>query len=124
MGIMHHMKKTTAKSPKKSVVAANKGHQWNLELFYKNSKDPQIEKDVAEVERLYAEFAKKYDTKNKKYLTDAKALLSALTDYENLAKKATIRPIMYFTFASHMDSRNTEATAQISLISSRFTKAA
>jgi oligoendopeptidase F len=108
------MKKTAAK-PK---------HEWNLGLLYKSLKDPQIEKDVANAERLYAEFAKKYDTKEKKCLIDAKKLLPVLTDYEKMSADASMRPIMYFTYLSHMDSRNNEAASQISLLTNRLTKAA
>jgi oligoendopeptidase F len=100
-----------------------KKQKWNLKLLYSSPTDPQIEKDVVELERLYTVFAKKYDTPKKKYLSDTQILLIALTDYEKLLGKSSGKPLMYFHYLSHMDSRNTKATSQISLFSNRLTHA-
>ena len=71
---------------------------WNLSLLYKSPEDPQIEKDVVALERMYASFAKKYDTKSKKYLSDTGALRKALTDLEKIKAKADWKPVLYFNF--------------------------
>jgi oligoendopeptidase F len=111
------MNRPMKKSPKYKL-------EWDLTLLYKSPNDPQIEKDVRELERLYASFAKKYDTKEKAYLRDEKKLLAALADYETLSGKASGKPIMYFYRRQHMDSEDKAANSQISLLSNRLTKAA
>ena len=101
----------------------NYKYEWDLTLLYKSEKDPRIEKDMQEIERSAAGFAKKYDTERKPYLSDPSALLAALTDYEKLSAKASGKPIMYFYYRQHMDSRDKAATEKIALFSNRLAKA-
>ena len=95
--------------------------EWDLTLLYKSPTDPQIERDVQKVERLYADFAKKYDTKAKKYLENATALLKALSDYEKLSGEASAKPFMYFHYRQHLNSADIVATEKIALLSNRAT---
>ncbi len=107
-----------------SVKKQNKMPTWNLGQLYSSPKDPQIEKDVVEMENLIATFAKKYDTQDKKYLHDAKVLLEALTEYETLTGQASGKPLLYFSYFKDIDGSNTYATAQLTLLSNRLTVAA
>ncbi|MES3031201.1 MAG: M3 family metallopeptidase [Patescibacteria group bacterium] len=114
--------KKTQKLLKKSSKKQNSS-QWNLGLLYSSPKDPQIEKDVVQFEAMCTAFAEKYDNKEKAYLINQDALLSALQDYLLLVAKSAARPELYFYFLSDIESTNTFATAQLSLLSNRLQKA-
>lgn len=79
---------------------------WNFKLFYKNDKDPQIEKDFLFFEKAVLVFEKKYRNKNK-HLIDASALLRACQDYEKLTSMAEyVKPYFYFNLRRDIDSSN------------------
>lgn len=92
---------------------------WNLGLLYASPKDPKIMKDVAEIEKAFDTFEKKY-SKNRKYLTDAKALLVALTEYEKL--DALPNPLVYLHLLNDIESQNTEAEAVRNKVSQLLTR--
>lgn len=94
---------------------------WNLKLFYKSPKDPQIEKDLKTFEREYGKFVKKYKSKTN-YTKSETALLQALKDYETLHKKATAKPIYYFSYISALNSSDQKAEAMINKLITRLTK--
>ena len=95
---------------------------WNLKLFYKSTKDPQIEKDVVQFERAFKTFAKKYKD-NDSYMKSETALLKVLEDADKLQKLAVSKPLYYFYYISALDSSNQEAEAMINKLSDRMTKA-
>lgn len=97
--------------------------EWDLTLLYKSPIDPQIEKDMLKFEILHADFAKKYDLKEKRYLSDETALLEALTDYEKLSAEASAKPLYYFHYRQHMDSQDKMANEKTALFSARLAKA-
>jgi oligoendopeptidase F len=99
-----------------------KAPTWNLKLLYKSPEDPQIEKDMQEIERMCADFAEKYG-KDKKYLIDAAILNSALKDYENLSAYLECKPYLYYYFLRDIESGNKKASASIQLLGSRLAKA-
>src|SRR6056300_336963 len=94
---------------------------WNLKLFYKNTKDPQIEKDLKTFEREYKKFVKKYKDKSD-YMTKESSLLMALKDYETLQERATSKPLYYFYYISALNSSDQKAEAMINKLSDRLTK--
>ncbi len=57
---------------------------WDLSILYSSPQDVQIEKDIVTLEKLVKSFATKFNTDNKKYLTDENALHEALTEYEKI----------------------------------------
>lgn len=83
---------------------------WDLTLFYKNENDPALEQDVALLEKLFANFEKKYNGTNN-YQTDSTVLLEALTDYENLQGIASFKPLMYLHYLTDLNSNNEKAEA-------------
>ncbi|MBP9669204.1 MAG: hypothetical protein KBE09_02850 [Candidatus Pacebacteria bacterium] len=96
--------------------------EWDLTLLYKNPSDPQIEKDIRDVEARYARFEKKYRTAP--FTKTSRSLLAALQDYEKLADKASAgKPLRYFWYRKELNSKDDHAESQIRLISERFTKA-
>ena len=97
--------------------------EWDLTLLYKSPNDPQIEKDMIAYERICADFTKKYDRKEKAYLSDETALLRALTDYEKLSAEASGKPLYYFHYCQHMDSHDKMANEKTALFSARLAKA-
>ena len=95
--------------------------KWDLKLFYKSTKDPQIEKDLVSAEKAIRSFAKKYKGKSD-YLKNATALLNALKDQEKLETTASSKPILYFMYIRELNSNDNEAEAQLNKISDRLTK--
>ena len=55
-----------------------KSNSWNLKLFYKSIKDPQIEKDIIYFEKICQEFSDKYSKKDKSFTEDNNILLHKL----------------------------------------------
>src|ERR1035437_8161130 len=100
-----------------------KKYQWNLKLLYSNEKDPRIEADLRLIEKKINSFAKKYGTSQKRYLTNDKALLKSLNDYEKIIEIVDGKPLFYFHYRQHMNSEDKLANQQVSLISNRLTKA-
>lgn len=104
-------------------TATKKAPVWDLGLLYSSPTDPRIEQDMRTVEKAFDDFGKKYDVADKAYLTDSKALVEALTAYEELHAYKTPKPLFYFFFAQSLNSDDTFATAQNALLSNRMTKA-
>lgn len=96
---------------------------WNLQLIYKNEKDPQIEKDIIAYEKACDAFEKKYRDQ-KEYLTNAEALKNALDEYEALyAMKEPRKAGNYFYYRKELNAADQEAERQLNIISDRLTKA-
>lgn len=97
---------------------------WDLSVFYKSPKDPQIEKDIEAIEKAYQDFAASY--KNRKdYTEDDQKLLVALRDWEKLTVKASVwKPALYFHYIQDIDSQNQFVEAQMNKTVNRLTKAA
>ncbi len=97
---------------------------WNLKQFYSSPKDPKIERDVQAIEKLYADFEKKYKN-NKKYLTDEKELLRALNDWDKLIGAAcSWRPIMYLQYCKSLDSSDPVVESLDNKLTQRLTQSA
>ncbi|MFM2423890.1 MAG: hypothetical protein RLZZ70_277 [Candidatus Parcubacteria bacterium] len=121
-----------SKNPKKSNFSYTPRHElpaitiketWDLSLYYKSDKDPQIEKDLVATETAYLAFAKKW--RKKPFTSDAKTLLVALEESEQMAGNPTFgRPARYFWLRSCLDTKDSYATKQLSLIQNRLRKAA
>ena len=68
---------------------------WDLSHLYSSITDPQIEKDLALMERLYKAFEKKYKGRND-VVKSEKKLLALLTEYEVLSEKMEkVYPYIY-----------------------------
>lgn len=101
----------------------NKQYTWNLGLLYKSPKDPQIEKDVQDIEKAFIYFEKKY--KNADFTKTPKTLLSALEDLESINKKLSKKnPSWYFALKTDLDSSDDYSQAMETKISQRLTIAA
>ncbi len=95
-------------------------YTWNLGLLYKNEKDPQIEKDVRDIEKAYSAIEKKY--KNKDFTKTPKDLLVALEDLEAINKTLSKKnPSLYFALKTDLDSSDQYAQAMETKISQRLT---
>ena len=95
---------------------------WNLKALYKSPNDPQIDIDITEIENKTDEFCKKYNTADKKFMTDSDELLKALQDRENLADNNVDKAAFYLQRLLTVDSGNQEAIAKNSIISNRYAK--
>jgi oligoendopeptidase F len=98
-----------------------KKYQWNLKLLYSSEKDPQIEKDLKQLEQSCAAFAKRFDVSDKRYLKEALVLKEALLAYEKILKIGVPKPLLYFFYLTDIESSNTAAAAKLNLISNRIT---
>lgn len=97
--------------------------QWDLKLLYQNPSDPQIEIDLELMNQKRREFAAKYQNATD-FLTDEKALLIALQDYEQLIKEISgAKPLLYFHYLTLIDSDNKVALAKLNKITQQLTKA-
>lgn len=96
---------------------------WDLTLLYKNTKDPQIEKDMKSIESLCDQFSKKWGN-SKTYQTNTKILLQALRDYEQLEDSIKdAKPLVYFYLIRDLDSNNPLISAHLTKMTERITKA-
>ena len=96
--------------------------EWNLQALYTSAKDPRIEKDIQDAEKKYKVFEKKYRN-NRTYIKTEKALLRALTDYENLLGTLNLaRPFMYFSYRKDLQSEDKEAESMLNTLSQRLAK--
>jgi oligoendopeptidase F len=95
--------------------------EWNLGLLYKSEKDPQIEKDIASLEKACADFEKKY--KGKDFTSNAKRLLPALQAYVNVNDETRAKPWWYFALRFEKNSADTVATAKSTQMQERMTQA-
>jgi len=95
---------------------------WNLGLLYKNSTDPQIEKDVRATEKAFSAFEKTYKGKTD-YLKNEGKLLKVLQDFESMMTKLPLyKPVKYFGLMQQIDSKNEIARAKVTQLTERFTK--
>lgn len=93
---------------------------WDLSLLYKNDKDPQIEKDLEEIENVCKKFNKKY---SKLDLGIKKNLLSGLKDFELLEEKISgSKPWWYFALKNDIEGDNQYVISQKTKNQSRITK--
>lgn len=96
---------------------------WNLGLMYKSHKDPQIEKDVTNIELACDSFLNKWGT-DSSFIKNNSKLIESLLDYKNLQHViGDVKPLSYYMLARDMDSRDTFVTAQLSKLQSRVTYA-
>lgn len=96
---------------------------WDFSPLYKSINDPKIDTDTAMIEKLFADFAKKY-AKESSYLEDDSKLLAALKDFEKLHENSDgIKPQFYLEHYKDIDTGNTKALAKLTQITERLTKA-
>lgn len=95
---------------------------WNLKLLYKSEKDPQIEKDVKTYEQAIKKFVAKYQ-KNKNYLKDSNALLTALNEKEKiLAMTEGAKTLIYYHYRLSLNSNDKTATAEANRLGQFYDK--
>lgn len=94
--------------------------EWDLGLLYKSPTDPKIEADMKAFEGAFDDFAAKFDIDKKEYLRDPEKLLNALRSYEKLLGEHSPVPLFYFHYLVDLDSRNTDAAANSSLMTARL----
>lgn len=86
--------------------------KWNLNLFYKSEKDPQIRKDIEKFKNIASIFEKKYsNTEN--YLKNEDKLLQTLKDYEKLLLTDGGKPFLYFYYRRDLDGKDKQAQANL-----------
>lgn len=96
--------------------------EWDLSGYYKNPKDPQIEKDIVEVEEKVEEFVKKY-TKNKAYLEKPKALAEMFNEEEKIGLlKGVNKPIIYFNYLIDSGKATPDVYKKDNLLTERLKK--
>lgn len=96
---------------------------WDFSSLYKGPADPKIDADTTEIEKLFAEFAKKH-AGDSSYMSDDAKLLKALKDYEKMsADIGGMRPYFYLAHAKDIDTADTKMQAKLTQITERLTKA-
>lgn len=95
---------------------------WALStLYYKNLKDPQIEKDIKKAERAYHAFVSKWTKKS--FVHNAKVLKESLQEYEALlAMPETSKVGRYLSLRLALNVNDTEAEKMSALLRRRFRK--
>lgn len=101
---------------------------WDFSSLYSGIKDKKIEKEIAEAEKNYLDFAKKYaksgSQKTCAFIQTAKSLKVAMDDYNRLLEKnGTIRPLWYLHLAQDTEMQNSEIKAISQKYIDRITKA-
>lgn len=95
---------------------------WNLGLLYKNEKDPQIEKDLKTIEKVCADFEKKY--KKADFTSTPEKLLKALEEREEMYEKINgCKPHWYFSLKTSLNSDDSFAGAESTKFNQRITHA-
>ena len=82
--------------------------EWDLSVFYRDMKDPKIQKDLKNAELSAVSFAKKY--RGKLAAVSDKQLAKILSDYEDLIELA-MKPDIYGFLLFSMDSSKPEVGA-------------
>jgi oligoendopeptidase F len=114
-------KKSFKYTPAVSRKPVTLQESWDFSLYYKNSKDPQIEKDVVTTEADFKAFAKKW--RGKAFTTNTNLLLEALKESEAMAGNPVhARAMRYYWLRSCVDTKDSTATKQLSLIQNRLRK--
>ena len=94
---------------------------WDLTLFYKNLKDPRIEKDQKEADKGVAAFARKYQ-KDKKFSKNPTALAKALEEYEKLILLHGARANYYVAYRKVLNVEDKAAEALAAKLEERSTR--
>jgi len=87
---------------------------WNLELLYKSLEDPQIAKDLEEVQKQSYIFIDKWKNRSD-YLNTPKILKQAMDEYESwLTNYNTTGKVAYYLYLNlYLDQANKELKAKI-----------
>lgn len=81
-------------------------NEWNLKDLYKSIDDPELEKDVAKIERAYRRFAKNYkDAK----VSSPGLLFKAIEDYEKLYSLPKPLSYLFLLKSLRTDDKNIDA---------------
>jgi oligoendopeptidase F len=117
-------KKNFKYTPQTDLPSVAITETWDLATqYYRDDSDPRIEADIVAAESAYRAFAKKW--RKKPFTTDIKQLLLALKDSETLAgNPAFSRPMRYYHLRTALNTGDTAAEKQVSLINRRLRKAA
>ncbi len=96
--------------------------EWDLSGYYKSPNDPQIEKDIVEVEQKVAKFVEKYK-KNKAYLEKPKALKEMFLEDEKInLLNGVNKPLRYFAFLIDSGKATPDVYKKDNLITERLKK--
>jgi oligoendopeptidase F len=96
--------------------------EWDLSIYYKNPKDPQIEKDLVEVEQVVARFVEKYK-ENKDYLKKPSALKEMLQEEGKIdLLNGVNKPLRYFHFLVDSGKATPDVYKKEILITERLRK--
>jgi oligoendopeptidase F len=93
-------------------------HSWDLSVLYASDDDPQIERDLASVQRVNQAFARKWQGRND-YLSDAAVLLEALDEINSILRSYGTdgKPGYYFNLRRSQDLNDPKLRARSNKIS-------
>jgi len=92
--------------------------EWDFSSMYSGINDPKIDKEMKKIEKLFADFAKKYG--DKKFVNNAKLLKQALDDRNRLELEGSLIGGWYLELQKRLDSGNTKLKAISRLITDRY----
>ena len=105
----------TKKSNKHKIV-------WDLKHLYKSPIDPQMEKDIVEVEKAIKRFVNKY-TKNQDYLKSPIALRKAFDEEEKIGvMPGSIKPMRFLYLSKDAGDTSPIIDKKMNLLIDRLTK--
>ncbi len=96
--------------------------EWDFSSMYSGINDPKIDKEMKKIEKLFADFAKKYG--DKKFVNNAKLLKQALDDRNRLELEGSLIGGWYLELQKTLDSSNTTLKAISQRITDRYVGAA
>lgn len=108
---------------KNSILPKGAKTSWDFSSLYSGVTDKKIESDIVIIEKAHDAFAKKY-AKYDSYITNEKALLGALKDWEKLMEiTGATKPLWYLSILQTIDSQNQKITSQLALFEPRMINA-
>ena len=104
------------------MTPTNMKTTWDFSDMYSGIHDLKIDKEMKKIEKLFADFAKKYG--DKKFVNNAKLLKQALDDRNMLEEKASPLCGWYVHLEKALNSSDTAIEAIFCRINDRYTQAA
>jgi oligoendopeptidase F len=95
--------------------------EWDFTDLYTSPNDPQLEKDVLNIEKAYVTFAKKY-AKDDSYLSDEKKLAQSIEEYTKLSLIHE-KPQWYLHNMQAVDTQSKLISEKVAQVEPRITKA-
>ena len=99
------------------MTPTNMKTTWDFSDMYSGIHDPKIDKEMKKIEKLFADFAKRYG--DKKFVNNAKLLKQALDDRNKLELEGSELNGWYIHLEKSLNSTDTKIEAEFRKINDR-----